>query len=132
MSTGIARFGLVDLCLPSRPAIVSITIVGIHSLVVDVADNLQRGKQTLCSVHILDTMGNPLQVRPIILYFKKKNFITFVQRLKTYAALYISLQPYNVVAMLYEIGHLFLNYCDRQGCLILACKTFESISIKLK
>lgn len=62
ISTGIAHFGLVDLCLPSRPATVSITIVGVHSLVVDVADYLQRGKQTLCSVHIVDTMGNPLQL----------------------------------------------------------------------
>lgn len=61
-STGVTQFGLVDLCLPSRPALVSITIVGVHSLVVDVADHLQRGKQTLCSVHITDTMGNPLQV----------------------------------------------------------------------
>lgn len=62
ISTGVTRFGLVDLCLPSRPAIVSITVVGVHSLVPDVADYLQRGKQTLCTVHILDTMGNPLQV----------------------------------------------------------------------
>lgn len=62
ISTGVTRFGLVDLCLPSRPAIVSITVVGVHSLVLDVADYLQRGKQTLCTVHILDTMGNPLQL----------------------------------------------------------------------
>lgn len=67
VSTGVTRFGLVDLCLPSRPAIVTITVVGIHSLVVDVADYLQRGKQTLCSVHILDTMGNPLQLSDLTL-----------------------------------------------------------------
>ena len=78
MSTGVAHFGLIDLCLPSRPAMVSITIVGVHSLVVDVADHLQRGRQTLCSVHIVDTMGNPLQVRVLIIGLDFFNIFKFL------------------------------------------------------
>ena len=75
--TGTARLGLIDLCLPSRPALIAITVVGVQTISVDVTDRLQKGKRALCTVKITDTTGNPIEVKFRLDVQMKKNALKF-------------------------------------------------------
>lgn len=59
---GILTIKLIDLCLISKPAIISATVVSVHIIRVEMSDKVEVGKCITCIVRLYDEFDNLLMV----------------------------------------------------------------------
>lgn len=64
---GVLKLAMIDLCLPSKPAIAEVHVLSVGSIKVDVAELVQKGSCINAVVRLFDTMGNILPVPDLAL-----------------------------------------------------------------
>lgn len=59
---GSLKIALVDLCLPSKPAVADVQVLRVGSIKVDVIDRIEKGHSVTAFVHLYDSLDNPLSI----------------------------------------------------------------------
>ncbi|XP_049962965.1 nuclear pore membrane glycoprotein 210 [Schistocerca serialis cubense] len=64
---GHLKLAMVDLCLPSKPALAEVQVSSVGSIKVEVAEHVEKGRCIPAVVHLYDTTGNVLPISDISL-----------------------------------------------------------------
>ncbi|XP_075220860.1 nucleoporin 210 [Lycorma delicatula] len=62
---GLLKIALIDLCLPSKPAVAEVQVLHVGRIEVDVVNRIEKGHCVTAIIHLYDSLDNPLNILDI-------------------------------------------------------------------